>query len=323
MIGLANLGNTCYVNSVLQMLFSFNDFTNEFEFQCNTQIPLVKSLSILFNAMKTSTNNLSPISLKRNLDSSMPNFKDKIEHDAHEFLMGLIDFLHKNSNHKLTIQNLNQYSSKMYQDSIVALKSAFDFKTYISDSMYLNLSKKLVCRDCSFVSYKFEHYLSLDLYLQNKNDTLPNILHRHFDTDYIYIECDNCGAKERNVEHSVESTINKLPKFFFIMLKRFTFANGLPSKNNNKIDIPESLDISKFYSTLDSSSVHYSLKSVICHKGKSIDSGHYFTISKDTNLNFWNLFDDTKVIKGICKDINEIDSSLPYILAYEMKTMQN
>lgn len=320
MIGLANLGNTCYLNSVLQMLFTLKYFTEELEYSYDN-VPLINSLCILFDAMETSDTNLAPASLKKNLDIFMPNFKDKIEQDAHEFLMELVDVLHKNCNDKTPINILNQDASKMYKDYVIALKNAFHFKTYISESMYSGLTKKLVCRDCQAVSYNFESHLSIDLYLQNKNDTLDTCLNRYFETDYVYIECENCGAKDRNVEHSVEPSLNKLPRFLFIMLKRFAFLNGKPSKNNNCVKIPEELEMNKYYSTLNGVSTVFTLKSVICHHGTDIDTGHYVTLSK--NNSNWDLFNDTKVSHGICNDISEIDSSLPYILAYEMKISQN
>jgi ubiquitin C-terminal hydrolase len=319
MIGLANLGNTCYINSVLQMLFTLKPLMRTIKYK-KADNPLTNSLSILFDAMETSDTNLAPVSLKKNMDLYMPNFKDKIEHDAHEFLMGLIDFLHKNFYEKESFQDVNQFASTMYKEYIKALEESFKFDTNISKLMYSGLTKKLVCRDCQYISYKFETYLSLDMYLQNKNDTLYTCLKRYFETDYIYIECGNCGAKDRNVEHSVEPSLNKLPKYLFIMLKRFTFSNGKPSKNNNSIDIPEELDLSQFYSTLDETSNQYTLQSVICHQGKDIDTGHYMTLSK--NLTGWDLFNDTKVTHGIFKNTSDIESSLPYILAYEMKNMQ-
>jgi ubiquitin C-terminal hydrolase len=178
--------------------------------------------------------------------------------------------------------------------------------------MYSCVTKKLICRDCQFISYKFEDFMSLDIYPQN--DTLVNCLKRYFETDYIYVECENCGAKDRNVEHSVECSLNKLPKFLFIMIRRFIFEKGVPSKNNNIVEIPEKLDLNQFYSTLNNSSTMYSLQSIICHQG-DINTGHYFTLSKHNKK--WNMFNDNKVKADIRDDINKIDGSLPYILAYK------
>lgn len=183
--------------------------------------------------------------------------------------------------------------------------------------MYSCLTKKIVCDDCENKTFKFETFLSFDLNINNDNESLHTCLNRYFSTDYIYIQCENCGSKDRTVEHSVDMSIIKLPKILFIMIKRFSFNNGKPSKNNKHIDIPEELDLSQFYSTLDTTSTHYSLKSVICHKGDVLDTGHYFTLSK--KYDEWCLFNDTKVTHNVCKNINSIDSSLPYILAYESK----
>jgi ubiquitin C-terminal hydrolase len=311
MIGLANLGNTCYMNSVLQMLYTLKVIN------CHEHDnPLMKSLIILFDAMETSKINLSPMSLKKNIDKYIPKFKDKIEHDAHEFLIEIVDFLHKNFTNKtlIDLDKVNQFSSKMYQDYIKSTYNSFKFETDISKNMYFGLTKKLICQDCEFISYKFEDFMSLDIYPQNDNDTLNNCLNRYFETDYIYIECENCGSKDRNVEHSVQCSVNKLPKFLFIMLKRFTFSKGKPSKNNNRVEIQENLDLSHYYSTLNNSSTRYTLKSIICHQGKDLDTGHYVTLSKNNNQ--WVLFNDTKVNYDI--KISQLDRSLPYILAYRL-----
>lgn len=323
MTGLVNLGNTCYMNSVLQMLFNFKSlvYTLKSSVKCLKQKrrenPLLNSLYILFEEMESSDSNLAPVSLKKNIDIFFPKFKDKIEHDAHEFLLDLIDFLHRFTYNKYTIQidNLKDYSSNIYKDYVKSFYDCFKFNTYISRQMYSCLTKTRICDDCENKTYKFEHFLSFDLDINNDNESLNTLLTRYFATDYIYIECEKCGSTYHNVEHSVDTTINKLPSILFITLKRFSFINGEQFKNNKKVIIPQDINLSKFYSTLDETNTQYNLKHIICHTGNYIDTGHYFTLSK--YFDNWCRFDDTKVTRNIFENINDLDPSLPYILAYE------
>jgi len=151
--------------------------------------------------------------------------------------------------------------------------------------------------------------------------------------------CENCNALISRIK---KLEINKFPKILIINFKRFRYDfiqsksrntrrgnefnlnnNNLSSSNNhlnfggekneNKIDFPFDLDLTKF-NRYEESTI-YELYAVCNHEGK-ITGGHYKAICKDFQSNKWFEFDD-KIVKQINEDT--IVSHKAYILFYRKK----
>lgn len=93
-VGLNNLGNTCYMNSVLQALFMTKLFRNDILMKSGDTMPLFTKLQMLFVLLQHSRRStLSPneiLSLAR-----PPGFQPGHQHDSSEFLGYLLDVLHE------------------------------------------------------------------------------------------------------------------------------------------------------------------------------------------------------------------------------------
>lgn len=93
-VGLNNLGNTCYMNSVLQALFMTKLFRNDLLISNNDAVPLLSKLQVLFALLQHSRRPaLSPadiLTLAR-----PPGFQPGHQHDSSEFLGYLLDVLHE------------------------------------------------------------------------------------------------------------------------------------------------------------------------------------------------------------------------------------
>jgi ubiquitin C-terminal hydrolase len=89
--GLANLGNTCYLNAALQMLASLEGFSLE------SSCPKIESTvrnELLQVLQKLSTGEtVNPQALKGAIDSLSPLFVGYRQQDSHEFLTTLLDLL--------------------------------------------------------------------------------------------------------------------------------------------------------------------------------------------------------------------------------------
>ena len=103
--GLRNLGNSCYINSILQCLSSIDSFRtwlildgyekrlekNKHNFKHES---IVLNLSILFKQMWFDHSTIKPTSIKKIMGSICDTFKNNDQQDSHEFLNVLLDTIH-------------------------------------------------------------------------------------------------------------------------------------------------------------------------------------------------------------------------------------
>ncbi|KAJ3077170.1 Ubiquitin carboxyl-terminal hydrolase 21 [Podochytrium sp. JEL0797] len=111
LMGLVNLGNTCFMNSILQCIFSIEILMGylqspDFEREVNPAGPMKGRLATAFAKMAlsflstptTPASAITPSRFKQHLDQHAPQFKGYQQHDAQEFLRVLLDVLHEEVN---------------------------------------------------------------------------------------------------------------------------------------------------------------------------------------------------------------------------------
>lgn len=111
--GMSNLGNSCYLNSVMQVIFTIQDFIRRFvdrsnEIFANSPADPVndfnvqmaklgaglwsgKYSSISEDSMDTGANGIKPTMFKNLIGKSHPDFSTKQQQDAQEFLLHLLN----------------------------------------------------------------------------------------------------------------------------------------------------------------------------------------------------------------------------------------
>jgi len=122
--GFTNIGNTCYMNSVLQLILNskqLNDFVAEnnksyplyFKYlktstpELNEEIIHTKMIYQLDNIIKMmdKTRKITPTEFKKCINYNIPDFDNYKHQDAHEFLLKLLDIINEEcgveSNHNL------------------------------------------------------------------------------------------------------------------------------------------------------------------------------------------------------------------------------
>lgn len=252
--GLSNIGNTCFINSSLQILFNCNNlvsFMLESKFE---NINLIKYQRTFFDYFNTNTETLGPVILLNRYKTINNKYFGNSQEDSHEYLTFIID-------------DLYELSKNEYQDVI---KKFFD----------ISLETRITCSECNYcTSSKFSEKI-LSLSITNKstlNECLDDFLnHEILDT----WKCDKCSVKNAIKQiHIID-----VPTYLIIGLKRFEFNNNRFEKNISTIEILNELSIHN---------TNYELKGIIFHFGNQ-NYGHYMAaINKldkwifidDTNIN--------------------------------------
>ena len=123
--GIKNMGNTCYMNCILQCLFHINEFRDAiFKINIPKRIKnVVNALNNLFKELLINNNQqyINPESFFNLYDGD--NLKMNIQRDAEEFFLELLDKLEislKHTNH----ENLNKY---FFQGSIISKFISIEF----------------------------------------------------------------------------------------------------------------------------------------------------------------------------------------------------
>ncbi|TRY79895.1 hypothetical protein TCAL_10043 [Tigriopus californicus] len=281
--GLLNLGNTCYVNSFLQIWFHNVNFRqalyewdpeqddeegeNETLLEAENYKPRgkVASLQALFAMMEAVDPN--DFITKLGLDP-------QVQQDAQEFSKLFISLLESSlSNQKsLNVRSLiqNQFRGE-----------------------YAYVTKCMACkRESSRPSFFYE----LDLTLQG-NKTLKDCLEdftkkEKLQGDNQYF-CENCNAK-KDATRCVR--ISQVPTVLNLQLNRFIFdmQTGQKKKLNSVVRFPEQLDMSEYLRKPPGSQV-YTLTGVLMHVGAEANHGHYIAHIQDACTGQWYKFSDALV----------------------------
>lgn len=186
--GLVNLGNTCFMNSVIQSLSNTRELRDyfhgrSFEAEINYSNPLgtggrlAIGFAVLLRALWKGTHHaFQPSKLKAIVASKASQFTGYAQHDAQEFMAFLLDGLH---------EDLNRIQKKPYTETVdsdgrpdeVVAEEAWQRHKMRNDSFIVDLfqgqyKSKLVCPVCAKVSITFDPFLYLPVPLPQKQKVL-------------------------------------------------------------------------------------------------------------------------------------------------------
>jgi len=332
--GLINLGNTCFLNSCIQVinhtyelheLFDSNKITKYIKSDISDS-DIIKEWDDLRKVMWSNNGTVSPNRFVNNVQKVASIKKKELftgwsQNDMPEFLLFMIDCFHNSLSRKINIKISGKVENTVDNLAVkcyTMLKDVYS-KEYseIMDLFYGIYVSVLVSMDGSINhTINPESFFVLDLPIPIKSDIT---LYDCFDlfTKSEILSGNNAWLNEKtNEKEDVKKQIMfwNFPKILVITLKRFSY-DGM-SKIDNLIDFPlEDLDLSKYVTGYNSSSYVYDLYGVCNHIG-NVYMGHYTAFVKNS-MDEWVHFNDSSV--EIVKNRKMIITPMAYCLFYRKK----
>lgn len=335
--GLINLGNTCFMNCIVQALTHtplLRDYfladRHECQMESGSDQCLVCEMATLFQEFYSGASSPhTPYKLLHLVWTNARHLAGYEQQDAHEFLIATLDVLHQHCKGSSGLSS----STSLHCNCII-------------DQIFTGgLQSDVTCQSCNNISTTIDPFwdISLDLgpltaltsgisHLSEKFEnptSLTNCLKRFTRPEHLgssaKIKCSQCLSYE---ESTKQLTMKKLPLVACFHLKRFEQSTGYHKKISSYVSFPEELDMSPFMSSAqklknpDTSSYlstdnKYSLYSVVNHRGTA-DSGHYTCFIRQ-HKNHWFRCEDNIITKANMDDVLQSEG---YLLFYHKQILE-
>jgi ubiquitin carboxyl-terminal hydrolase 8 len=336
--GLTNLGNTCFINSCMQVLshtYELNDFLNLEKYKNKLNLNKKQDSILLLE-----WDNLRKLLWSENCVVSPMKFLNIIQkvaaskgqelftgfnqNDLPEFLIFIIDCFHTALTRKVEMNIIGKQvndTDKMAVQCFETIKNMYanDYSEIWNFFYGIQISQISLLETCEVMSTIPEPYFIINLPIPsaNKSPTLYDCFDLYVEGEVL--DGDNKVFYEKtNKKENVRKNITfwSFPTILVIDIKRFNYQNR---KNQILVTFPlENFDLSKYVSGYNKKSFVYDLYGVCNHSG-SVSGGHYTSFVKNANGK-WYHFNDTSVTE-IALD-NQIISTKAYCFFYRKKTIQ-
>ena len=314
-VGLANLGNTCFLNVIIQSIrycpgLAAYLYSGAYKLHLKSDrslAPITHEIAdvvkCMWGADVKARATMAPrgfISVAARLSDTAgyPDLVSGMQSDAAEFLQFLLDSIHSGISRQVQMDIVGSPKTIHDTTQIKALQSWVDFyrKEYsiIVENFFGQTQTVATCGHCKAISVKFEPWMMLKVPIPEE-DSSPVTLQECFTkayeketlSDYMCDSCKNRGPA------TLQQSISRLPQVLILILKRFNNQGRKISKQVH-VDIDDT-DISPwlaFPAVAKHSPAHYSTFAIVEHHGSS-RGGHYVSYAKDNDT--WLNYDDTSV----------------------------
>jgi ubiquitin C-terminal hydrolase len=330
MQGLFNLGFTCAINSLIQIICR-NDLMRNAVLNCDLgDDTLISNLKEVIILMYINNNTVSPKKFVANIYSKFEGifiYGEQLDITELWIFMNekIIEELNGSPNHHnllldydnidakykvlngITYDDYNSYMRALKNSKYLNEKYIYHYVTHsknkismwqsTTEGFLLNITK---CKKCNYTLYDFEPICALHMNIP-ENIENPTIVHmlqellieNNYSNDW---NCDNCKEK---TDYIKTSKIWSLPDVLFIIINRFINPN---IKNTKPIYINDALcfNTGTILSHADIEK-NYKLSSVALHVGNAT-SGHYMSICStqinEKGDNTFLLYNDEQILNA-------------------------
>ncbi|XP_069029652.1 ubiquitin carboxyl-terminal hydrolase 8 [Embiotoca jacksoni] len=329
--GLRNLGNTCYMNSILQCLCNTTAmadyFNNNYYLEDINRYNILghkgdvaEEFGVIMKALWAGLYKfISPRDFKITIGKINEQFACYDQQDSQELLLFLMDGLHEDLN---KADNRKRYKEEEndHMDDQAAADLAWSKHKLLNESIIVALfqgqfKSTVQCLTCHRKSRTFETFMYLSLPLASTSKCSLQDCLRLFSkeerlTDNNKVFCRHCKA-HRDSTKKLE--IWKVPPIVLVHLKRFSYEGRWKQKLQTSVDFPlDSLDLAQYVIGPKQTLRRYNLYGVSNHYG-GLDGGHYTAYCKNALKQRWYKFDDHEVSEI---STSSVKSSAAYILFY-------
>ncbi|MBA2728950.1 MAG: ubiquitin carboxyl-terminal hydrolase [Parachlamydiaceae bacterium] len=305
-VGLPNPGNSCYLNSVAQMILSMDEADK------NALIRTIGNKELREAFIAVAAYSKKNDATKEGLEPLMIALRDSIfkmglsffpekdrlaQHDAQELLSVILDGLFVNFENST---KANGWNSAQFKLKVNTSKS-----TMIS----LNIPQETILQKWIPGAKKLSIGERLDTFCNEQSNSADGA--RNFD------KVDGSVASISNF-----STQNRIsttpPKYLFLHLVRQDFSTGVATKVTSHVHLPNEIDLSSF-ATKEiqeqcKGKLMYEPSAVVFHYGDEPKSGHY-TANVKKNGKWYDCNDSA--VKPV--DFNSIDNQNSYVVMLRRK----
>ncbi|CAJ0581798.1 unnamed protein product, partial [Mesorhabditis spiculigera] len=318
--GIVNLGNTCYMNSIIQALVNIpalRDFFLSGLHQHEGGELADCMLCIIQDAFQNlvAVEYETPVVLKQLLGAlwgSSAHLAGYHQQDAHEFLVTILELMHK------ALRPDDKTASHVGQCNCII------------DQLFSGvMQSSLSCERCGHRSLRDEPFLDIGLHLTDQPTTLEECLERYIHKELVACTtCEKCG--ERGLQKQM--TFRRMPVIAVFQLKRFEHFGVTRRKINSPVKFPKTLNMTKFLAAyhenpaifdekgaqgmLNTYYNNYELYAVVQHTG-SLDTGHYTSYIRRGHK--WFHCDDDLVYRAPRRQVTKSDC---YLLFYQVSQIK-
>ena len=343
LIGLNNIGATCYMNASLQCFSNSKKLTEYFlkhyqkdpkNIMANEYYEVLKNLWNRDN----NKNAYSPNSFKDVLSKENPLFAGIAANDSKDLINFLLERFHQELNVVSNLNNINNDTNINQPDQTneqLMLKLFLDefkekFNSIISTLFYGILETKSQCQGCNVIKFNFQVYSFLEFPLEQVNQYFFNKGKRPLLTaegknpDVDLYECFEYNGKIDLMTGENQMFCNQCNKLCNAYYSTILYSGSnylIINLNRGKgavyecnVIFPEQLNLFNFFTFKQGITV-YELYAVICHLGPSSMSGHFVAYCRNRIDNKWYLYNDA--IVSLCTKPQQYTDGMPYILFYK------
>ncbi|ORX71366.1 cysteine proteinase, partial [Linderina pennispora] len=303
--GLNNLGNTCFLNSVLQCLtytapLAEYLMAHEHSGSCRMGDSCILcrfEAQVTHALAKRSGSAVSPKPIVGRLKLVAKHMRIGRQEDAHEFLRLLVDSFQRSLLH-----GIDPKIDRRVQET-----------TLVHQIFGGYLQSQVTCSKCDYDSNTFDPLLDISLDIQS-GSSLTKALRAFTRPEHLVkanrYKCEKCS---KLVDATKQMSVYKLPRILTLQLKRFSIFGG--GKINRFVEFPLHLSMKNYVSrnSPEHGPYDYSLYAVLVHAGGTSRSGHYYCFVKSP-AGVWYEMNDS-MVRQVSE--NTVLKQTAYLLFYE------